>query len=69
MIHIQSAAVMTELPAEYTTYKNVFNTEKVEILLTHKISDHAIDLNEKDFSYDSLYNLFNTELRVLQEVL
>ena len=56
---------MTELSAEYTAYKTVFNTEKAEILLTHKISDYAIDLNEKNLSYDSLYNLFNTELRVL----
>lgn len=60
---------MLSLFEKYTVYTDVFSTEKTEILSAHKISDHMIDLNDKNSLYNSLYNLFNAELRVLQKYL
>lgn len=60
---------MLSLFKKYTVYTDVFSTEKTEILSAYKISDHMIDLNDKNSLYNSLYNLFNAELRVLQKYL
>ena len=48
---------------------DVFSTEKAGLLPAHKASDHAIDLDGKDPPYGPLYNLSNTELKVLREYL
>ena len=47
----------------------MFSAENANLLLTYKISDHAINLNRKKSSYDSLYNFFNTELEILRDYL
>ena len=47
----------------------MFSIENADILLSHKVIDHAIDLNEREPLYDLLYNLFNTELEVLRTYL
>ena len=57
---------MPALLKKYDSYADVFSEENAGLLLTHKISDHAINLDEKESSYGSLYNLFNTELGVLR---
>ena len=48
---------------------NVFSEENADLLSAHKVSDYAIDLNEKKLLYDLLYNLFNTELEILRDYL
>lgn len=68
-MHIQSVNITSVLLKKYTDFTNIFCIEKAEILLTHKISDYTIDLNRKKLLYNSLYNLFNIELRVLQKYL
>ena len=65
-VHIQSTDVMSALSKKYDSYADVFSEENADLLSAHKVSDHAIDLNEKKSLYDSLYNLFNTELEVLR---
>ena len=68
-VHIQSASTALSLLKKYAEYENVFSVENADILLSHKVTDHTIDLNERESLYDSLYNLFNTELEVLRTYL
>ena len=65
-VHIQSASTALSLLKKYAEYENVFSVENADILLSHKITDHTIDLNERELFYNSLYNLFNTELEILR---
>ena len=68
-VHIQSAGITPALSKKYDSYADVFSEENADLLSAHKVSDHAIDLNEKKLLYDLLYNLFNTELEVLRDYL
>ena len=68
-VHICSTGIMPALLKKYDSYTDVFSEENADLLLTYKISDHAIDLNRKKSLYNSLYNLFNTELEVLRDYL
>ena len=65
-VHIWNAGIMSALSKKYDSYADVFSEENADLLSAHKVSDYAIDLNEKKLSYDLLYNLFNTELEVLR---
>ena len=47
----------------------MFSEENADLLSVHKVSDYTIDLNKKKLLYDSLYNLFNTELEILRDYL
>ena len=60
---------MLSLLKKYAEYENVFSVENADILFSHKVTNHTIDLNERESLYDLLYNLFNTELRVLRTYL
>ncbi len=53
----------------YTEYSDVFSEEEAEHLSTHAQHDHAIEINKDEPSYEPLYNLFETELKVLQKYL
>jgi len=53
---------------ELKEYKDVFLTESVNKLLLHEDHDHAIEITAKS-SYESLYNLLNTELVILRQYL
>ena len=68
-MHIQSASAAPSLSKKYAEYENVFSVENADILLSHKVTDYTIDLNKREPLYDSLYNLFNTELEVLRTYL
>ena len=68
-VRIQSVNVAPTLPEEYCKYADMFSVENAGLLLAHKVSDHAIDLDGKDPPYGPLYNLSNTELGVLQTYL
>ena len=50
-------------------YTNVFFKENAEKLLKHEKGDYAIELNEQDSSFKSLYNLSSLKLKTLQEYL
>ena len=65
-VHICSTGIMPALLKKYDSYTDVFSEENADLLSAHKVSDYAIDLNEKKLLYNSLYNLFNTELEVLR---
>ncbi len=53
---------------EFKKFDDVFSLKNEKILASHKESvDHAIELkNDKQSSYESLYNLFNFELKTLR---
>ena len=48
-----------------TDYTDVFFKENAEKLLEHEGDDHVIELNEQDSSFEFLYNLSNSELKIL----
>ncbi len=65
---ITNALEMQTLLVELKEYENVFLTESVDKLLLHEDHDHAIKIIAKS-SYESLYNLLNTELATLRQYL
>jgi len=66
--HITNAFKMQTLLIELKDYEDVFLTESVDKLLLHEDHDHAIEITAKS-SYESLYNLSNTELATLRQYL
>jgi len=56
------------LLVELKEYEDVFLTESVDKLLLHEDHDHAIEITAES-SYESLYNLLNTELATLKQYL
>ncbi len=62
-------SVAQSLSICYADYVDVFSTEEADHLSQYKTSDHAIDLKDNESSYDSLYNLFATELQTLRTYL
>jgi len=56
------------LLVELKEYKDVFSIKNVNKLLLHEDHDHAIEITA-DSSYESLYNLLNTELATLRQYL
>jgi len=56
------------LLVELKEYKNVFSIKSVDKLLLHEDHDHAIEITAES-SYESLYNLANTELATLRQYL
>ncbi len=65
---ITNALEMQTLFVELKEYKNVFLTESINKLLLHEDHDHAIEITAES-SYESLYNLLNTELMILRQYL
>ncbi len=66
--HITNALEMQTLLIELKEYKDVFLIESVDKLLLHEDYDHAIEITA-ELSYESLYNLLNTELATLRQYL
>jgi len=65
---ITNAFKTQTLLIELKEYKNVFLIKSVDKLLLHEDHDHAIEITAKS-SYESLYNLSNTELATLRQYL
>ena len=65
VVCIQGVGQAQSLPQEYTDFAEVFSTENAGCLLSHKVSNHVIDLNGKKPPYGPLYNLSTMELKVL----
>ncbi len=65
---ITNALKTQTLFIELKEYEDVFSTESVDKLLLHEDYDHAIEITAKS-SYESLYNLSNTELMTLRQYL
>jgi len=68
MSHITNAFKTQTLSVELKEYEDVFSTESVNKLLLHEDHDHAIEITAES-SYESLYNLSNTELTTLKQYL
>ncbi len=68
MNHIINVFKTQTLLIELKEYKDVFLIKNVNKLLLHEIYDHAIEITAKS-SYESLYNLLNTELTILRQYL
>ena len=65
---ITNAFKTQTLLVELKEYEDVFSTESVDKLLLHENHDHAIEITAES-SYESLYNLSNTELMILKQYL
>jgi len=65
---ITNALETQTLLVELKEYKDVFSIKNVNKLLLHEDHDHAIEITA-DSSYESLYNLLNTELATLRQYL
>ncbi len=68
MNHIINVFKTQTLLIELKEYKDVFLIKNVDKLLLHENYDHAIEITAKS-SYESLYNLLNTELTILRQYL
>jgi len=66
--YITNAFKMQTLLIKLKEYEDVFLTESVDKLLLHEDHNHAIEITAKS-SYESLYNLLNTELATLRQYL
>ena len=53
---------------ELKKYKDIFLIESADKLSLHEDHNHAIEITAKS-SYESLYNLLNTELAILKQYL
>jgi hypothetical protein len=60
--------VAKKMSSKFKEFEDVFFLKKSKILTRRKKSvDHVIKLkNDKQFLYESLYNLFNSELKTLR---
>jgi len=65
---ITNAFKKQTLLIELKEYEDVFSTESVDRLLLHEDHDHTIEITAES-SYESLYNLLNTELTTLRQYL
>jgi len=65
---ITNALETQTLLVELKEYEDVFSTESVDKLLLHEDHNHAIEITA-ELSYESLYNLSNTELATLRQYL
>jgi len=65
---ITNALKMQTLLVELKEYEDVFLTESADKLSLHENHDHTIKIIAES-SYESLYNLLNTELVTLRQYL
>jgi len=68
MNHIINMLETQTLLIELKEYEDVFLIESADKLSLHEDHDHAIEITAKS-SYESLYNLSNTELATLKQYL
>ncbi len=68
MSRITNAFKAQTLLVELKEYEDVFSTESADKLSLHEDHDHAIEITA-ELSYESLYNLLNTELVILRQYL
>jgi len=68
MSYITNALKTQTLLVELKEYEDVFLIKSVDKLLLHEDHDHAIEITAES-SYESLYNLSNTELATLRQYL
>ena len=47
----------------------MFNKTIIKILVEHALHDHVIDIEKNMSSFESIYNLFMFELKILREYL
>ena len=59
----------TELPPEYSDYRDVFSEKEANRLPPHVLHDYAIELKGGELPYGPIYNLSEKELKVLREYL
>ena len=57
------------ISSKYQNYKDAFDKTDVNKLSKHRFHDHAIETKNKIFSFESIYDLFITELEILRKYL
>ena len=66
---IDDEITMRTLSFCYHEFHDVFNKTISEILFKHVSHDHAIDIEKNMLLFESIYNLFMFELKILSEYL
>ena len=66
---INSANIASVISSVYADYEDVFSEIEMRHLPIHKKHNYIININDKNSSYKSLYNLSDKELQVLQSYL
>jgi hypothetical protein len=62
--------IKSVISIEYHDFLNVFSTEKIDVLSSHRKHDHWIELKEeKTHEYASLYNMSEDELLLIKKYL
>ena len=56
-----------QISSQYAEYIDVFSQEKTNTLSKHKSHDDAIDTDDRDSFFDSIYNLSTHKLEVLRK--
>ena len=59
----------TALSKKFINYEKMFFQKKTYVFNDHKKNDHAIDIENIDFSYKPLYNLSTSKLQILRKYL
>ena len=59
--------VALEISEKFKNFEDVFSKEQANIFVSHQINDHVIELEDKELSYESLYNLSIKKLKILRE--
>ena len=65
--NIHSFESLIQIFEKYKDFENMFIKKNATFLTFHRDCDHAIDIKNEKFSFDSLYNLSITELKVLRK--
>ena len=68
-MHINSADIASVISSIYTDYEDVFFKIKMKCLSAHKKHNYIININNKNSLYESLYNLSDKKLQILQSYL
>jgi hypothetical protein len=59
--------INNEISSQYFAFQNIFSEEKTHKFFEHDLHDHVIEiLSNRDFFFDSIYNLSATKLKILK---
>lgn len=66
-IVVIEAVIELKISSAYSDFSDVFSKEAAQKLSSHDSHDHAIDIEDKELTFDSIYNLSTIELKILRE--
>ena len=64
---VLSAIIENKISSQYVEFEDVFFEQNASELTKHDSQNHVIDINDKESSFDSMYNLSITKLEILRK--